>query len=328
MPLRSYKNYPYVNLNLGCHGDQVPDIPEYFWFNDHFGGYDENFVNPVLDSLNDQARSISVPYHFIHHQIVDRKIKQHYSNIEFHYSPQMMIDTLFHRFEDYHMHPENTFQNFVCSFNGSAHVSRKLLAAILHRLGWFDLDYCSKNFSHEVDVIDGHIQDHSPSDQNNFYRKFFIGDKSADFFGAINSFGHVRYNHARNIYNLEHRLTKSFLHIVSETMATSHYPHVTEKFLYSIVTRGLFLAYAQPGWHDHLERYYGFRRYTKLFDYRFDSNQNPVERLVELMTMIAKFSVLSSDDWRDLYDIESETVEYNYDHYFSKQYVEHLKKYE
>jgi len=111
-------------------------------------------------------------------------------------------------------------------------------------------------------------------------------------------------------------------------VATSYQPFVTEKFLYSIVTRGLFLAYAQPGWHNHLEKYYGFKRYTKLFDYRFDTIENPIERLVELMTMISKFSVLSTDDWRDLYEMESDTIEFNYDHYFSEDYLKHLKAYE
>ena len=111
-------------------------------------------------------------------------------------------------------------------------------------------------------------------------------------------------------------------------MATSYYPFVTEKFLYSVATRGLFLSYAQPGWHEHLEKYYGFKRYTKLFDYRFDTIENPIERLVELMSMISKFSVLSLDDWRDLYLLEQDTIEYNYDHYFSRRYLDTLKLYE
>lgn len=110
-------------------------------------------------------------------------------------------------------------------------------------------------------------------------------------------------------------------------MATSYYPFVTEKFLYSVVTRGLFLAYAHPGWHEHLEKYYGFKRYTKLFDYTFDTIQNPVKRLVELMTMISKFSFLSSDDWRDLYLLQQDEVEFNYDHYMSKAYMKDLHQY-
>jgi hypothetical protein len=132
----------------------------------------------------------------------------------------------------------------------------------------------------------------------------------------------------KDFISLEYKLTESFLHIVSESIATSYVPYVTEKFLYSVVTHGLFLAYAQPGWHNHLEKYYGFKKYTKLFDYRFDTITNPVERLVELMTMVSKFSQLSPAEWHDLYLIEQDTIDYNYDHYFGGGYLRQIKKYE
>ena len=69
-------------------------------------------------------------------------------------------------------------------------------------------------------------------------------------------------------------------------------------------------------------------KYNKLFDYRFDTIQNPVERLIELITMILKFSVLSASDWNDLYLIEQDTIEYNYDHYFSGKYLKFLTSHE
>ena len=228
--------------------------------------------------------------------------------------------------EKYTIHPPLEYTNFVCSFNGTPHVSRKLLVSILKKVGWFDPYFCSKNFCYTSDAVDGHVSEYVGAARTQFYNKFFLNDET--FNQSLVTFGHVRFNHGSNIYNLEHKLTKSFLHLVSETMATSYQPFVTEKFLYSIVTRGLFLAYAQPGWHAHLEKYYGFRRYTKLFDYRFDSVQNPVERLVELVSMISKFSVLSPDDWTDLYLLEQDTVKYNYNHYFSGDYLKHLKAYE
>jgi hypothetical protein len=167
-----------------------------------------------------------------------------------------------------------------------------------------------------ADQLDGHLMDYTHNQSQQFYRKFFITDNCQDFFNTVCSFGHVRFDHGFNIYNLEKQLTQSFLHVASETMATSYYPFVSEKFLYSVVTRGLFLSYAQPGWHDHLEKYYGFRLYHKLFDYRFDAIQNPVKRLVELMSMISKFSVLSPNDWKDLYSLEQDSIEYNHNHYF------------
>ena len=71
-------------------------------------------------------------------------------------------------------------------------------------------------------------------------------------------FGDYKEDHAANIYNLENKLTQSFLHIVSETMATSYHPFITEKSLYSIITRGLFLTWGQPRWHAQFEKY-GFK---------------------------------------------------------------------
>jgi hypothetical protein len=287
---------------------------------DHLGGFDQHGNNTILHELNQLAHNHSTKFNIFHTHILSEDIKKKYKNLNILFSFKRQNDAIWQPMSTYHVHPSLTFKNFVCSFNGSTHVSRKLLTSILHKFGWFKKKYCSKNFIYSIDILDGHIRDYV-GDLDNFYQKFFISESSEDFFQTIHSFGHVQYDHARNIYNLEHKLTQSFLHIVSETMATSYYPFVTEKFLYSVVTRGLFLAYAQPGWHAHLEKYYGFKRYTKLFDYRFDTIQNPVERLVELMSMISKFSVLSSDDWKDLYLLQQDEIDYNYDHYFSGDYL-------
>jgi hypothetical protein len=282
---------------------------------DHLGGFSTDLTNLILDSLPLGQSKLTVETEYI----VSTEIAKKYPHINFSLSydnKKKILD----KFSEYHIHPDVKFSNFLCSFNGSDHVGRKLLVAILNQFGYFNSNYCSKNFTYNTNNIDGHITDFV-HDRNSFYQKFFISNDSSEFSQTIYSFGHVRYDHAKNIYNLENKLTQSFLHVVSETLATSYYPFVTEKFLYSIVTRGLFLAYAQPGWHAHVEKYYGFKKYNKLFDYRFDTIQNPVERLVELVTMISKFNMLSADDWRDLYLLEQDTVEYNYDHYFSGGYL-------
>jgi hypothetical protein len=290
---------------------------------DHLNGFDSKLNNQILNYINSIASPDTT---LTSYYIFDQQVSQQYKNLNFKLS-QHQTNSVYQSLIEYRAHPELNYKNFICCFNGSPHVSRKLLVSILQKFGYFSFDYCSKNFTYTADILDGHIHDYVHN-TDNFFRKFFISGDSQDFFQSINSFGHVRFDHAQNIYNLESKLTESFLHIVSETMATSYAPFVSEKFLYSIVTRGLFLAYAQPGWHTHLEQYYGFKKYNKLFDYRFDSIQNPVERLVELTTMISKFSVLSLNDWKDLYQMEADTIEYNYDHYFSGDYLKHLKQYE
>lgn len=311
-----------IDYQLFFDGQLVPGPEDDLCLVDYLGGFDKDLKNGLLEHVSKNFKKHAVCCQYA----IDQTLISRYPNIRFDCTLDLNHKINFRHFHDYNIHPELDFKHFLCSFNGSPHVSRKLLVSILQRFGWFSLETCSKNFSYTTDVIDGHIKE--LADNSLFYRKFFISSHSEEFFNSINSFGHIRYDHAQNIHNLEHKITQCFLHIVSETMATSYYPFVTEKFLYSVVTRGLFLAYAQPGWHEHVERYYGFRRYTKLFDYRFDTIQNPVQRLVELMSMISKFSVLSSDDWRDLYDMESDTIEYNYDHYFSGRYLETLQQIE
>jgi hypothetical protein len=295
---------------------QIQDPIQHIDLGDHLAGFDENGNNIFLDHLQLIADENIIVYS---DQVIPDFVQQQYSKLEFKLKVFLPV---WNSMIGYNIHPTLDYKNFVCSFNGSPHVSRKLLVSILYKFKWFNEQYCSKNFSFSEEIINGHIKDYV---KNPMYQKFF--QCPDNFFQSIYSFGHVQYNHNKNIYNLESKLTSSFLHIVSETIATSYVPFVTEKFLYSIVTRGLFLAYAQPGWHSHIEKYYGFKRYTKLFDYRFDSIQNPVERLLELMSMISKFSCLSFDDWRDLYLLQQDEIEYNYHHYFSQDYLKCLAKY-
>jgi len=290
---------------------------------DHLGGFDCNLSSHVLEQAISLARNNSITN--VHTGYVfDETIRRLYPEIKFQYKNYLMGGPGWEQLLKYHIHPELDFKNFLCSFNGGDHVSRKLLVAHLHKLGWFNNNYSSKNFSFSKDTLDGHIIDFT-GDKSRFYLKFFV-DKQTDFFDQIISFEYTQVKHYDNVKHLEYKITQSFIHLVSETMATSYYPFITEKFLYSIVTRGLFLSWAQPLWHDHLEKFFGFKKYENLFDYSFDQILNPVDRLLALTSMISKFSSLSPDDWMDLYLLESDTIEYNYEHYFSKNYLKHLEK--
>lgn len=281
---------------------------------DHMGGFDHNMTCFLLDRLNSKSTLIDVRTEYVFND----DIKNAYPNLNLTYDPyQWYINNLGQGFDEYRVHPCLTFERFLCSFNGTPHVSRKLLVSVLKKFGWFDEHTVSKNFAFEQGVIKGHVEDIVNDER--FYGKFFVDD--TEFARSINSFCYERFDHNKNIRALESRLTQCFLHLVSETLATSYYPFITEKFLYSVVTRGLFVTYGQPGWHTHLERYYGFKRFNKIFDYRFDSVMNPVERLIELISMISKFSRLSSDDWRDLYAMESDAIEFNYEHFASGKYL-------
>jgi len=291
---------------------------------DHLNGFNYHNDNVILSHLKKNHYDGQI---YIEYIIDDDLLKKYNLKLNFSFLKTQLIQ-MYSQFENYNVHPLVKFNNFICSFNGTAHVSRQILTSILYNLGYFNEHYCSKNFSYENSCILGHLKDLLFNDNNEFalYMKFF--NNSELFNSTVYSFGHVQFDHASNIYNLENKLTQSFIHIVSETMATSYKPYITEKFLYSIVTRGLFLAYAPPLWHRYIEKYYGFKLYNRIFDYSFDEIKNPVKRLVRLMEMISKFAHLSVDDWMDLYQMEIDVIEYNRDHYFSKQYLRCLKKYE
>jgi hypothetical protein len=153
----------------------------------------------------------------------------------------------------------------------------------------------------------------------------FVIDHSSDaevFYNTIVGFEYInRINHHKNLSTLEKKLSASFVNIVSESLATSNYPFVTEKFLYSVLTKGLFVAFGQPGWHNHLETRWGFKKFTNIFDYSFDHIVNPIERLIALFDMLEKFSKLTPHEWHDLYKLEQEAIDFNYDHYHSKKYL-------
>jgi len=292
---------------------------------DHLGGFDQLMNCSVLDTINQLAsgKTITVDTEYI----FDQDVRDRYPNLNLRFSAELHNNLVLSHFLEYTEHPVNQFENFLCTFNGSAHVSRKLLVSILYTLGIFDTKFCSKNFKTTADVVDGHIFDYV-SDQSRLYRKFFLNSDIDQFLQAEYSFDYQRYNHKQNIRTLENQLTRSFVHLISDTMATSYYPFYGEKFLYSVVTRGLFVSYAQPRWHHHLEMHYGFKKYSKVFNYHFDQIINPIERLVELVSMLLKFKSLTPGDWHDLYSMEAETIEFNYDHYYSGNYLTNLAQYE
>jgi len=312
--------YPYTQI---LYSEQ--ELPDIIKLVDHLHGFDSHYQNQVLSSLDQHAARYNKIINVRYHQILEGDVKLLYKNLDITYELyDHVYDLVWAPLRTYTAAPGVNYKNFVCSFNGVPHISRKLLVSAIHKFGWYDSNYVSKNFAYTTDNIDGHLQDYLTDQQQKLYLPFFTGKRSKNFFKTINSFGHLQYDHARNIYNLDSKITESFLHIVSESMATSYCPYVSEKFLYSVVTRGLFLAYAQPGWHQHLEKYYGFRLYTQLFDYSFDTILNPVERLLSLMTMISKFSFLTHSERVDLYHLEADAIEYNYHHYHSGNYLKCL----
>ena len=269
--------------------DSVETLPTNLAITDHLLGFNYKFHNSLLDHINQHAMDTDKRYDVILNLPLEKAVKDLYPNLNLRFKNS---NWLFEKLSDYRQCSSHNLKNFVCSFNGYGHVGRQLLVAILHKFNFFNPEYCSKNFTYTSDNIYGHIQMYAP-ELSKFYERFFLVE-DATFEQTIYNLNIHPYNHPTNILLLETKLINSFLNLIGETIPTSYCPFVTEKFIYSIVTKGLFLCYAQPGWHTHVEKYYGFKQYTQIFDYKFDNIQNPIERLIELITMISTFSFLSS----------------------------------
>ena len=115
---------------------------------DHLGGFDSDLHNPIIDhiALKKFTNKFYTQY---------CGLKNIYKDVDINFSPELQYQINFRSLSQYNVHPEHNFKNFICSFNGSDHVSRKFLVSILNRFGWFDTTYCSKNFSFSTDVVDG-----------------------------------------------------------------------------------------------------------------------------------------------------------------------------
>lgn len=294
---------------------------------DHINGFDIELNNSLLNEINQTAQSTEKKVIVHHNQILCNKIKKKYTNIDIKFDLNKHEKILMSNFDNFEFsNRQRKISNFLCCFNGSNHVSRQFLISILNKTKMWNDQYCTKNFLYSWKTLDGNIKKYL-NEEERFYNKFFL-DYSSDIDKKIINI--LNYEHCKNLdnlYALESRLLQSFLNLVSETLATSYYPSISEKFLNSVVTKTIFITYGQPNWHQHLEKYYGFGLYNKIFDYSFDKIQNPIVRVVKLVEMISKFQNLSIHDWHDLYLLEKDTIEYNYNHYYSKGYLKNLEKF-
>jgi hypothetical protein len=297
---------------------------------DHLEGFTHDYTNLTLYHLDERCTNLLVRTEYI----FDTEMQYRYRNLDLKFD----IDAWMHgnqigSFASYSAPAPQAPEHFLSCFLGSPHVGRKLLAAILHRNGWFN-SQCSKPFAVDVGTVDGHIQELTGS-RERLYVKLFLGPDSQRFLTSIQDpYGYnqsdspwaaeAHNNHTRVLGTIGPAIQSSFVNLISETLPTSYYPFVTERLFYSVVNQGLFLAYAQPGWHRHIADQFGFKLFD-IFDYSFDKILDPVERLVSLTSMLSPFSRLSSQDWQDLQDMEKHTVEYNWHHFVSGDYVKFIK---
>ena len=294
---------------------------------DHLNDFDSNGNNKILHKLNSISNNRIVRTQYT----LPDSVRILYPNLKlcYYHHTQLLTARLFEVFDLSTIKQYNkTFDNFICSFNGSDSVSRQFLISALCKFDWFNKEFSSKNFAYSINRLDGNISHFFTNpEQEKFYRKFIIDESLTEFYNSQHGFDYTQFNHNRNMNILVNKISSSCIQIVGETAGTFRFPFITEKFLYPVIAKTIWISYGQQGWHRQITELLGFRLYDKIFDYKFDDIENPVVRLIEMLSMLAKFEKLTKLDWHDLYLLEQDTIEYNYDHYFSKQYLTSIKNF-
>ena len=289
---------------------------------DHLGGMEKSGENQILrliDTVSSQkSKKITVYAAASYYKFCGHDIQSLYSNLNFICNFMSQTNKLVNPLLNFNMHSPINIKNFLISLNGSPHVSRKLLVSALHKMNMFNPKYSTKNFRYAQDELDGHIKELCEG-SDSFYTTFF-SHKNNRFNNSIYTDNYVRYDHEKNVRHLSQKISESFVHLVSETMATKD-AAISEKPFYSIVNRGLFVIYGGVNTNKFMSAAFGFKPYDNIFDYSFDGIENPLERLIALLTMLKKFSDLSLNDWNNLYLLEKENIEYNYENFFSRNFI-------
>lgn len=293
---------------------------------DHLTGFDNNYQNFLLSGINKKYKGYNV---FYGHPLPLQVIKK-YMNINFIFDNRDVEHLRwFKKPKGHDLKPilKTKISDFLTCFNGVGHISRILLCSILHKMDLWNNNTCTKNFMTTNDTLSGLVNYYvNGNDEERLYWKFFKSD-NPEFLQKIITKDYINGNFHHNFSVIYSAMHSSFLTIISETVGSSYVPFVTEKYIQCIATKNLFLGYAQPLWHDCIVKQHGFKLYTKLFDYKFDCIENPIHRLIQLIEMISKFKHLSNLDLHDLYCLEQDTLDYNYDHYRSKKCIEHYNNY-
>ena len=305
-------------------------LPFQFILYDHVNGFDQHLNCKTLEMLDTAAKKLNRHYKITYHQLLPDRVSK-YTNLTF------TFDAKLHDRYNLGLHLgsdksvlENTgkFDNFICSLNGFPHRSRQLLVSALNKFDWFNSKYSTKTFELRYNYVVDLIKEYLPVEEQELYVNLLIGDtENSPFYSSIVNFYYYQRmeNVADNLKLIAPRMQSSFINIVAETMGTSYWPFVTEKFLEPIITKNIWVTYGQPGHNQQVKDMYGFKPYG-LLDYSFDKEPNPVKRLYQLMDMLKKYASLTPFDWHDLYLLEKDTVDYNHDHYFSGGYYKTLER--
>lgn len=266
---------------------------------DHLYGFDCYGYNKMLSSI--EAAEIRTEY------ILPDWVKQKYPQHIFKFDAELMIrNNHFMKAISVDLAPSSlSFDNFLCCFNRSLHPGRQWLIQELFRRKLFDSKFCSKGFVIPQQKFDAII--------HNFLKSIVMQGTSSSV------------DVCSNLADLSPLISSSFINVVSETAPESYVPFPTEKFLFPILNKRLWVAYAPPGYHKFLSDVLGFRLYDDFFDYSFDKIKDPEHRLISMLDEIEPYSKLSKNAWHSIYKALKPAIEHNYHWAKTGQFIERLR---
>ena len=105
-------------------------------------------------------------------------------------------------------------------------------------------------------------------------------------------------------------------HVVSETIFYHKKLHLTEKTFKPIVTYRPFILVSSPGQLAYLKSY-GFKTFDKWIDESYDEETDDDLRIEKITRELKKFSGMTPDQLKDIYEEMLPVIEYNYYHFYN-----------
>jgi len=114
--------------------------------------------------------------------------------------------------------------------------------------------------------------------------------------------------------SLFNEAAESLLYLVTETVATGHRLHLTEKTFKPIALGMPFVIVGTKGSLEYL-RSYGFRTFEGIWDESYDDADDDV-RIERIASLLRSLDELSPDGKQDLFEQCREVIEHNWNHFY------------
>lgn len=297
---------PHVEIDY----EAIEIAPGEFITWDHLHGFTNNYRSITLDRFNKGV--VHTEY------ILPDVVKQRYPALDLRFDATMMIhNNHFDAFPFYVQEPPTkTWTNFVSTFNKTRTTTKQNLLLLCYANGWFDPTYVSKCFAISHDQAQSFfdaVNRPLPQDLDKFCK-------------LINQFELTGYGNIKaDLELLVPKIHQSYLHLVTETIGDSAVPFPTEKFLFPVCAKTLWIAYAPVGYHAFIEKHIGFRKH-KVIDYHFDDEADAQKRLLKIEQVIKDLASKSAAELEYIYAVNQDVLEYNFQLVKSGKFIENLKK--